>query len=245
MRFLKTLTLNRRAIYDPRVAVDTNNTFTVATTTDMVLPKSSSSLSSVQTEGMLRYNTSTHEVEVYSGNPQTWRSLRYKEAGKIVLQNLGNIDGYSYFYGPLNASYDPTNIANNNDNFDGQNILVLIENVFQIFNTNYVITQNPSTGIATSAQANAGSTTISFATTAAIPTGSVITGSPYLQSNTVATVTSGTTVSLDKTISGGNIPNGTVLTFTAPTGYYLNFTSDPNYIGMTGKPITVLHGFDK
>ena len=149
MRFLKTQTLNRRAIYDNRVALDTNNTFTIATTTDMVLPKSSSSLSSVQTEGMLRYNTSTHEVEVYSGNPSVWRSLRYKEAGSIVLQSLGNLDGYSYYYGPLNASYDPTNIANNNSNFGGQNILVFIENVFQIFNTNYVITQNPTAGVTT------------------------------------------------------------------------------------------------
>lgn len=245
MRFLKTLTLNRRAIYDSRVALTIDDTFTVATSNNMVMPKSNNSLSSVQTEGMLRYNTTTHEVEVYSGNPATWRSLRYKEAGTITLQSLGNLDGYTYYYGPLNASYDPTNIANNNVNYGGQNILVFVENVFQIFNTNYVITQNPTAGVSTTAQANAGASTLTFTSTASIPTGSVVTGSAYLQNGTVATVVDGTTVSLSLPVSGGNIPSGTAITFTAPTGYYLNFTSDPNYAGMIGKPVTVLHGFDK
>jgi hypothetical protein len=245
MRFLKTLTLNRRAIYDSRVALTTNDTFTVADSNNMVLPKSNNSLSTVQTEGMLRYNTTTHEVEVYSGSPSVWRSLRYKEAAKIILQNLGDLDGYSYFYGPLNAVYDPTNIANNNDNFNGQNIFVYIENVFQIYNTNYVITQNPTAGVTTNAQSDAGTSTLSFATTATIPKGSVVTGSPYLQANTIATVTDGTTITLDKPITGGNIVSGTAITFTSPAGYYLNFTSDPNYASMIGKPITVLHGFDK
>lgn len=244
MRFLKTLTLNRRAIYDSRVALTTNNSFTVADSNNMVLPKSTGSLASVQTTGMIRYNTSTYEIEVYSGNPAAWRSLRYKEAGKIILQNLGNIDGYSYFYGPLNAVYDPTKVANNNNNYGGQNIFVFVENVFQIYNTNYVITQNPVATVATSAQSNSGTSTLTFTTTAAIPTGSIVTGSAFLQSNTTATVTNGTTVTLDKTITGGNITSGTSLTFTAPSGYYLNFTSDPNYAGLLGKPITVLHGFD-
>lgn len=245
MRFLKTLTLNRRAIYDSRVVLNTDNTFTIADSNAMVLPKSSGSLSAVQTDGMIRYNTVTDEVEVYSGTTATWRTLRYKESTKIVQQNLGAIDGYSYFYGPLNASYDPTKVSSENDNFNGQNIIVLIENVFQIWNTNYVITQNPTAGVSTDLDANNGSTTLSFASTATIPTGSVVTGSPYIQVGTTATVTDGNIVTLSLPVSGGNITAGTPITFTAPAGYYVNLTSDPNYASLVGKVITVLHGFDR
>jgi len=63
--------------------------------------------------------------------------------------------------------------------------------------------------------------------------------------NTTATVTNVTTVTLNNPVTGGNILTGHAITFTAPTGYYLNFTSDPEYLSMIGKPITVLIGFDK
>lgn len=244
MRFLKTLTLNRRAIYDSRVALDTSDNFTLADSLSMILPKNSTSIST-PTEGQVRYNTSTHEVEVYQGSSSSWRSLRFKEATKIIQQDLGGIDGYSYFYGPLNPMYNPSNVSSENNNFDGQNLLVILENVIQVWNTNYVITQDPTAGVTTTVDANAGTTTLTFASTAAIPTGSVVSGSPYFQANTVATVTDEFTVTLSHTISGGNILAGTPITFTATPGYYLNFTSDPVYSSMVGKVITVLHGFDR
>lgn len=252
MRFLKTLTLNRRAIYDSRVALDTSDNFTLADSLSLILPKNSTSIGS-PVEGQIRYNTATHEVQVYQGADNNWRSLRFKESTAIVQQDLGGVDGFSYFYGPLNASYDPTNKSSNVPNtggegagqYGGQNILVIVENVIQIYNTNYIITQNPTAGVATTVEADDGTTTLTFASTATIPTGSVVTGHAYLQPNTVATVTSENTVTLSHTISGGNIPLGTPITFTAPTGYYLNFTSDPFYFSLGGKVITVLHGFDR
>jgi len=252
MRFLKTLTLNRRAIYDSRVALDTSNNFTLADSTVMTLPKSTGTITS-PISGNIRYNTGTDEVEVYQGSSATWRAIKFKEASKIIQQSLGQLDGYSYFYGPLNSMYDPTNISSNvpptggqgAGQFGGQNILVFIENVFQIYNTNYVVDQNPTAGLVTTADSNAGATTLTFASTAAIPNGSTVTGSPYLLPNTTATVTNGTTVTLNNPVTGGNILTGHAITFTAPTGYYLNFTSDPEYLSMIGKPITVLIGFDK
>ena len=244
MRFLKTLTLNRRAIYDSRVALDTTNNLTLADSLSLILPKNSTSISS-PTEGQVRYNTSTHEVEVYQGSSSSWRSLRFKEATKIIQQALGGIDGYSYFYGPLNAMYNPSNVASENNNYDGQNLLVIIENVIQVWNTNYVVTQNPTASLALTTDALAGTTTLTFASTATIPTGSIVSGSPYYQPNTVATVTDENTVTLSHTVSGGNILSGNLITFTAPSGYYLNFTSDPVYSSMVGKVITVLHGFDR
>jgi hypothetical protein len=138
MRFLKTLTLNRRAIYDSRVALDTANNFTLADSTLMTLPKSNSVISNPLV-GQMRYNTSTNEVEVYQGlgGGATWRSLRYKESTQITQQNLGNGDSAITVFGPLNP--DPPTIVQSGATWSGSNLLVFVENVFQIFNTNYVV----------------------------------------------------------------------------------------------------------
>jgi hypothetical protein len=247
MRFLKRQTINRRQLRSTTVysdSADANVYINPRNSGSIVLPSGTDAqIPGSPVNGMMRYNVDHDEVQVYQAG--TWRSLRFKESTGITQQSLGNIDGYSYFYGPLNSVYDPTNIASG-QTLGGQNVLVFIENVFQIFNTNYVITQNPTAGVNLSAQANNGDTTITVTSTATIPSGSVVTyGGPYIQSNTVATVVDGTTLSLSHAISGGNIPNGTALTFTAPVGYYVNFTSDPNYASMIGKPITVLLGFDQ
>lgn len=244
MRFLKTQSINPRVIYDDRLAVDTLDAVVMNTPMNLLIPKGAVANRPISpTNGMIRYNTDSNQFEGYQAG--SWRSFSFKEASTITLQSLGNIDGYSYFYGPLNSAYNPLLVDSTNSTYGGQSILVFIENVFQIFNTNYIVTQNPTAGVVTSAIANTGTTTLSFASTATIPTNSVVTGSPYLQANTIATVTNGTTVTLSKTVLGGNIPSGTAITFTATAGYYLNFTSDPVYASLIGKPINVLLGFDK
>ncbi len=140
MRFLKTLTLNRRAIYDSRVALTTGNNFTVADSTVMTLPKSSSVVSGV--EGMIRYNTSTHDVEVYqgTGGSATWRALRFREPNGIVVQDAGSGDGVNTVF-PLTPQ--PASVGANGVTWDvaqmANNILVIVGNVIQIANTNYVV----------------------------------------------------------------------------------------------------------
>jgi hypothetical protein len=141
MRFLKTLTLNRRAIYDSRVALDTSNNFTVADSTTMILPKSNGTITSPIT-GQMRYNTTSNEVEVYQGSTASWRSVRYKESTGITLQTLGLGDYVETKFGPLNPA--PPTVVQSGAVWGGQNILVIVENVIQIFNTNYTIEQNPS-----------------------------------------------------------------------------------------------------
>lgn len=139
MRFLKTLTLNRRAIYDSRVALTTDNDFTLADSISMILPKSSSSISS-PVEGQIRYNTSTRDVEVYqgTGGSATWRSLRYREPNGIVVQNAGTGNGVNTVF-PL--SPQPVTTAANGVTWDvvqmAKNIIVIVGNVIQIAGTNY------------------------------------------------------------------------------------------------------------
>lgn len=141
MRFLKTLTLNRRAIYDSRVALTTSNDLTLADSRTMVLPKSSSSITS-PTVGQLRYNTSSNDVEVYqgAGGSATWRALRFREPNGVTVQNAGLGNGTNTVfpltpqpatYGANGVTWDVTQMA--------KNILVMVGNVLQIANSNYVV----------------------------------------------------------------------------------------------------------
>jgi hypothetical protein len=144
MRFLKTLTLNRRGLYDSRVALDTKNNFTLKDSTVMTLPNSQSSITS-PTNGMIRYNTDTDEVEVWQGQYATWRKLRYKENTQITQYSLGNGNGTKVNFGPLAAGVVPT-VTETGATWGPQNLLVYIEQVSQLSTTNYTVTQAPANG---------------------------------------------------------------------------------------------------
>ena len=129
------------------MALDTANTFTVADSTSMVLPKSSSSLTSVQTEGMIRYNNGAYnaitnpnggQVEVYQNS--NWRALRYKEPTGITVQNAGTGNGVNTVF-PL--SPQPPSLAANGVTWNelqwAKNIIVIVGNVIQVANENYVV----------------------------------------------------------------------------------------------------------
>jgi hypothetical protein len=147
MRFLKTLTLNRRAIYDSRVVLNTDNTFTVADSTAMVVPKSESSLTTVQTNGMIRYNTSTDQFEGRQNN--VWREFRFKEPTGLTVQYLGVGDDIEVDFGPLTP--DPftyyTTIESGttwNAAQMAQNLLVINETVWQIGGYDFTVVQKPT-----------------------------------------------------------------------------------------------------
>jgi hypothetical protein len=93
--------------------------------------------------GMMRYNTDIStggQVEIYQAG--TWRSLRFKEAGQIIQQNLGAGDGTTTYFGPL--SPQPPTVVASNASWDAQNILVIVENVIQVSGINYTVTNNPT-----------------------------------------------------------------------------------------------------
>ena len=137
MRFLKTLSLNRRAIYDSRVALDTGNNLTLADSFTMILPKSNATVTS-PTVGQMRYNTTSNQVEVYQGvgGGATWRSLRYKEATQINRENYTG-DGSNTVFGPL--TYQPPTVVESGATWTGNNLIVILGNVIQVENTNFLI----------------------------------------------------------------------------------------------------------
>ncbi len=174
MRYLRRQTLNRRAPYDNRLYVDTTDSIVMGTSNNLMMPSGTTAERPVTpVNGMIRYNTTLNEVEMYQSSK--WRSFKFKEASPIVQQNLGAGDASNVYFGPLNAAYNPTNLSSNVPvsggqsvgQFGGQNIFVIVENVIQIFNTNYIIEQNPTFGGgsyvgSSSAAAIVGATTIHF-----------------------------------------------------------------------------------
>jgi hypothetical protein len=142
MRLLKGQNTNLRNIYGKGVKYDVNGQVILDSTNVMLVPKGTTAqrpLSPV--DGHVRYNTTLSELEVRSEGK--WRSIRYKEPNNdpgIVQQSLGNGDAVEVFFGPLdsqdpNTDYTAPQAA--------QNILVFVENVFQISTTNYSLVQNP------------------------------------------------------------------------------------------------------
>lgn len=138
MRYLRQQVLNRRAPYDQRLYVDMTDSIVMTTTNNMLMPKGTTAQRPVAPQvGMMRYNTDTNEVEVYEGSSATWRNIRYKESVQITQQALGTGDNVETAFGPLNPA--PPTIVANGTTWSGSNLLVIVENVLQIFNTNYTI----------------------------------------------------------------------------------------------------------
>ena len=174
MRLLKAQNTNLRNIKGKGVKYDVNDQVILDSTNCVLVPKGTQAQRPTSpVNGHLRYNIDDNEFEVYQNG--TWRELRYKEPGTITQQNLGNGDATETVFGPLNSGDTDFPIP-----AAAQNIIVLIENVFQISTTNYTLEQ-----------------------------------------------------SVSGSLSGPNAPYA--------DGWYIEFTSAVPL----GKPVTVLHNFDK
>ena len=138
MKFLKKLQLAKKNLTDDRIAVDANSLIYFESTNAMKLPIGTTNQQPGQSEntitspvnGMVRYNSTTNELEVYQNS--AWRNIRFKEATTITQQSVGTGDGTETKFGPLSPV--PTS---------AQNVLVLVENVLQLATTNYTLVQNP------------------------------------------------------------------------------------------------------
>ena len=145
MKFLKQSQLNSRNVKDTHVAVTPSGQVLMESPVSLLVPKGGTTdRPDSPVNGMLRYNTTTGEFEGYQSG--SWRSFKYKESGNIVLQNLGIGDGSTTIFGTLNpdpflytaqsgVTWDSTQIA--------KNLIVIVENVFQVGTVNFTVIQNP------------------------------------------------------------------------------------------------------
>ena len=266
MRLIKAQTTNLRSITGKGIQYDINDQVIIDSNNVLRVPKGTTAQRpSSPTEGHIRYNTDTNEFEGYQNG--AYRKFRYKEPNSvgIILQNLGSGDAVETIFGPL-ASGDSDNPAP----AAAQNVLVFVENVFQISGTNYSLVQNPGASNTISSIVSVGtSTVIETATNHGYTTDNLLyvsgaestiddavenlntddSSSPG--SHTILSIPALNRIEVAVDTAGGNtanyIPNsGTIFkagTSTGPylDGYYLQFTSAPDL----DKAITVLHNFDK
>jgi len=144
MRLIKAQSTNLRNIKGKGVKYDTENQVILQSSNVVLVPKGTESERPASpTNGHLRYNTDDNEFELYSNG--AWREVRYKEPNQIGItqQNLGNGDASETIFGPLDSGDTDFPVPE-----AAQNVLVFVENVFQIAGTNYNLVQNPS-GFAT------------------------------------------------------------------------------------------------
>jgi hypothetical protein len=168
MRFLKTLTLNRRAIYDDRLAINTASEIIMNTTASQLVPVGTELQRTSNINGMIRYNADTKEFEGYQGGPGgssgsgQWRPFRFKEPNGVILQDVGPADGPAdtqTVFGPLKPdpfSYlthqsdidNPANILLYPDGWGAEqmakNILVITETIVQLGTVNFEVVDTPS-----------------------------------------------------------------------------------------------------
>ena len=231
MRFLKTLTLNRRMLPDYRIKVDDSNQVSMVTTHSLLLPKGNNATQPTGVTGMIRYNTETDQFEGFQNG--SWRSFRFKEAVGVSLQNVGTGNAVYTVFGPILPDPYSLTYASGvtwNDTQIAKNLTVIAGQVPQVGTINFTVEQNPSdTG-----------------TGAEIITGAFVEQQPYIITNVGDTDftllgASANTVGTVFTIPlGGGTGNGSTGAV-RKVGAYLRFlTAVPNL-----QTVYVYQGYDQ
>ena len=271
MRLIKAQNTNLRNIYGKGVRYDINDQVIVDSANSLLIPKGTTvQRPTSPNNGHIRYNTDDNQFEVYQNS--AWREIRFKEPNQdpgIVVQTLGFGDAIETIFGPLDSQDAdfPVPAA-------AQNILVFVENVYQLPTTNYSLVQNPGNSIAIvsviSIDGVTGYPTLETAGNHNFGSGSVVhvTGlesniddnledintddSTSPSSHTVSNVPAPNQITLAVDVTGANIanyvPNTGIITLSNTV------TGQPFVEGWylefaspvdLDKPVTVLHNFDK
>lgn len=137
MRFLKQKTLSKYSPSDNSLFTNHYGRAVMDLSGGLRLPKGSTverpQVSGVRNgngaNGFIRYNTDTNSLEAYIDG--VWEVVRAPGATTITKQTLGPGDDVETTFGPLDIEPSSEN-----------NILVFVENVFQISDTNYNLDYN-------------------------------------------------------------------------------------------------------
>ena len=232
MRYIKRQTLDRRTANNATLYSDAgrNNVYISPNGAgSVVVPVGTvaqrDAVITTPTTGMMRYTSDAStggELQVYQGGPSgsggRWRSVRFKEQGGILQQNLGAGDGTETIFGPLNSTYyNPLNNNASNVTVGAQNVIVIVENVIQVSGINYTVTTlNP---------------TVPGATYTPVTSTSTIVGASTIYFNTALVATgisgSGTTVTMTfaaQTVAPFAVGSSIIVTGFIPLGYNGTFT---------------------
>jgi len=148
MKFLKTQNTSRFLLKDNVFKGNPYGRYTMDGTGGLRLPKGTTAerpqLSSVEmpngANGMIRYNTTTNSLECFIAG--YWEVIGSPAATAITRETYGPGDYTEIYFGPLPASYEGEFLPSAGGNLN--NIIVLVENVWQIATTNFTLVQNPA-----------------------------------------------------------------------------------------------------
>lgn len=156
MRLLKAQNTNLRNIYGKGVKYDYDDQVVVDSERALVVPKGPYNeqpgfagdgtydpVITSATNGQVRYNTTDDQLEAYQNG--AWREIRFKEPNQdpgIVIQAIGTGDATETVFGELQSN-DPDYPVPAAE----QNILVFIENVYQLPVTNYELKQTAEVNV--------------------------------------------------------------------------------------------------
>jgi len=267
MRLIKAQSTNLRSIAGKGVKYDVNDIVQMDSDKAMLVPKGTSAeRPSSAADGYIRYNTDDNRFEAYENG--AWvgvRSTVPSTTSPITVQTVGYGDAVETFFGPLDSGdpFVPAPVA-------AQNILVFVENVYQLPTTNYSLTQNPGDRKEIATVVSVGSTTVIQTETNHGYTTDDLLYVSGVESNiddiieslntddssspsvhTIVSIPAANQIEVGVDTTGGNLANyvagtGFILKAGSSTGpylpgWYLEFTSAPDL----DKPITVIHNFDK
>ena len=270
MRLLKAQNTNLRTINGRGVQFDVNDQVFMESTNVMRVPKGTTAQRPTTPEnGHLRYNTTDEVFELYENG--AWRNVRSAEPFRpgITQQNIGTGDAVEKIFGPL-ASGDalfPVPAA-------AQNVLVVVENVFQIATTNYTLIQNPAKTNTIASIISVGATTViqtstdhGYAATDLVQilelnaAGDAVENlnngdSSSPTSHSIVSIPAANRIEVAVDTTGGNAlnypaaPNNALATIKRASSIDGQAYVDGYFLEFTsapdlGKAITVLHNFDK
>lgn len=138
MRLIKRQTTNNRIITGKGYKYDPSNDTSTIEANALVVPIGNTSSKPLNPiNGSVRYNNEINEFEFYVNND--WQVVRYKSPGLISQQVVGTGNDVDTIFGPLLSSdlAYPSPVSANN-------ILVFVENIFQISPQNFTMELNPS-----------------------------------------------------------------------------------------------------
>lgn len=238
MKFYKRQSLSTIDPMDNKFAVEEDGRIVTNTTNSLQLPVGNNSQRpTVLRNGEIRYNTETGNGEIEAYINGSWQRIKTNRQQNITQQTFNNGNYSNTIFGPLNYDIDVSK---------PQNVMVYVDNVYQIPTTNYTLQRSSNAQPITSSTLV--SSAVGFGDTV-IPLDSVIDFNPgqrvdgtNLSANTIVSVdTTNSTITISPGTLGNISQGGLAITF-FNTGTYVVFNADS--VPVPTKPVTTLLGFD-
>jgi hypothetical protein len=235
MKFVKKLTLDTQRPSSNRFVINVDDGIVTDTANSLQLPSGTSEDRPIPpNDGQIRYSTTLNEFEVYnsSGQGTGWELVRTIRPANITLQNLGDGNYESTLFGPLLYDVDSTR---------PQNIMVYVENVYQLPSINYNLLSTGSFSIFTtlSETSPTNTTTLTLSTSTNVLKGQTISALGIPAATTITNVDSVTKVVTISNPTDDIINLGSSITLTYAEGTYVEFSGP-----VPTKPVYALLGFD-